>query len=167
LDLDFGFGVFLTPVTEKPVSEKPASEKLYLKNLSLKNLYLKNHREKKEQVHCLQGANPALPRGEGPLRGTLANFLLERFGMWWQLLQKKTLMTETLQLFIFGFGVFLTPVTEKHVQYLKNMSLKNQSLKKLISPDFPGMFGTRKKHPQRTAQKLPEMFPEIFPEDVS
>jgi len=47
--------------------------------------------EKEEQAHCLQGANPALPRGEGPLGGTLTNFLLERFGMWWQLLQKKRL----------------------------------------------------------------------------
>ena len=34
---------------------------------------------KKEQVHCLQVANPVLPQEEGPLHGTLAKYL---FAFW-------------------------------------------------------------------------------------
>ena len=62
--------------------------------------------KKREQVHCLQGANPVLPQGEGPPTGTLANFFsafLELF----QILKKQLFMSRTLQLpilFIFFWG---------------------------------------------------------------
>ena len=35
---------------------------------------------KKEQEHCLQGANPVLPQEEGPIHGTLANYFFLPFG---------------------------------------------------------------------------------------
>ena len=35
----------------------------------------------KEKVDCLQGANPVLPQGAGPLGGTLANFFQRIFGV--------------------------------------------------------------------------------------
>ena len=63
--------------------------------------------EKEEQAHCLQGANPALPRGEGPLRGDSHQFFV---GAFWDAVatsSEKTLMTETLQLFIFGFRFWI------------------------------------------------------------
>ena len=63
-------------------------------------------KKKREKIHCLQGANPCLPQGKGPLGGTLANFFsafLELF----QIFKKRTFMRQTLQLpilFIFFFG---------------------------------------------------------------
>ena len=38
-------------------------------------------KKKREKVHCLQGANPVLPRGNGLLGGTLANFFQCIFGV--------------------------------------------------------------------------------------
>ena len=39
--------------------------------------------KKREKLHCLQGANPVLPQGKGPLGGTLAKF----FSAFWELFQ--------------------------------------------------------------------------------
>ena len=39
----------------------------------------KKKRKKRKKGHCLQGANPVLPQGEGPLRGNSRNFFLGAF----------------------------------------------------------------------------------------
>ena len=38
-------------------------------------------KKKRESVHCLHGATPVLPQGEGPLAGTLGNFSQRIFGV--------------------------------------------------------------------------------------
>ena len=36
-------------------------------------------KKKREKVHCLQGANPVLPQGEGPPRGNSCEFFSAHF----------------------------------------------------------------------------------------
>ena len=67
-----------------------------------KKLSEKRKREtdkKKETVHCLQGANPALPQGEGPPRGNSREFFFSPFWRLFQIFKKQTFMSGTLQLF--------------------------------------------------------------------
>ena len=39
-----------------------------------------NQIKKEDKVHCIQGANPVLPQGEGPPRGELSRYFFGRFG---------------------------------------------------------------------------------------
>ena len=44
-----------------------------------KQMRKKEKQPRKQKVHCLQGVNPVLPQGEGPLRGNSRNFFLGAF----------------------------------------------------------------------------------------
>ena len=50
---------------------------LDLESSQKKQMIKKGEKTKKEEtIHCLQGANPVLPQGEGPPRGNSRDFFL-------------------------------------------------------------------------------------------
>ena len=52
------------------------------------------------KIHCLQGANPALPQGVGPFRGNSCDFFQRMFEVFVpDFCQKQTFMSRTLKLF--------------------------------------------------------------------